>query len=99
MRAMSSVQDTSVIIIMLRSEVVWFPRFIRVCIQVLHWMNPAETDYEPMQRVTRCENRREVQTVLKAYNRPHLDDLVHTQEVRAKKIIALEHGHERQMVG
>ena len=95
---MSSVQDT-IVIIMLRSEVVWFPRFIRVCIQVLHWMNPAEKDYEPMQCVTQCESRREVQTVLKAYNRPHLDDLVHTQEVRAKKIIALEHGHERQMVG
>ena len=44
MCAMSSVQD----IIMLRSEVVWFPRFILVCRQVLNWMNPEETDYEPM---------------------------------------------------
>ena len=93
MCAMSSVQDT----IMLRSEVVWFPRFILVCRQVLNWMNP-ETDYEPMKRVTQCETRREVQTVLKAHNRPHFDDLVHTQEVRVKKIIALENGHE-QLVG
>ena len=91
MRAMSSVQDT----IILRSEVVWFPRFILVCRQVLNWMNPEETDYEPMKRVAQCEKRREVQTFLKAYNRPHFDDLVHTQEVRVKKIIALENGHER----
>ena len=95
MRAMSSVQDP----IMLRSEVVWFPRFILVCRQVLNWMNPEETDYEPMKRITQCETRREVQTILKAYNRPHFDDLVHTQELRVKKIIALENGHERQLVG
>ena len=87
MRAMSSVQD------MLRSEVEWFPRFILVCRQVLNWMNPEETDYEPMKRVTQCETQRQVQTILKVYNQPHFDDFVHTQEVRVKKIIAIENGH------
>ena len=60
-------------------------------------MNPEETDYDPMKRVTQRESKKDVQTILKAYNQPHFDDLVHTQEVTAKKIIAIENGHKRMV--
>ena len=80
---------------MLRSEAEWFPRFILVCRECLRCMNPEEADYEPMKHVTQCETRREVQTILKAYNQLHFDDLAHTQEVRVKKFIALEDGYKR----
>lgn len=74
----------SVDTIMLRSETQWFPRFITICQNWLdHVLNPQETDYEWIRRVTECESRREVQSVLKAYNQLHFDDLVRTQEVLA----------------
>ena len=45
-----------------------------------------------MKRVTECESKREVQTVLQAYNQPHFDDLIHFQQEQAKCIIAIEDG-------
>ena len=72
----------------------WFPRFILICQERLRHMNPEETDFEPMKRVTQCKSKREVQTILKAYNQPQFDDFVHTQEVIAKKIIVIENGHQ-----
>ena len=43
-------------IIMLRSEVKWFPLFIQLCKNRLQYvMNPNETDYELMRQVTECE--------------------------------------------
>ena len=76
---------------MLRSEAKWFPRFILICQWRLKWvMNPEEQDYAWMKRVTECGSRRQVQSVLQAYNQPHFDDLVHYQQEQAKKIIAIE---------
>ena len=78
---------------MSRSEGKWFPRFILICEARLQWvMNPLEQDYEWMKRVTECESKREVQTVLQAYNQPHFDDLIHFQKEQAKCIIAIEDG-------
>jgi len=78
---------------MLRSESLWFPLFIRCCEAYLHYvMNPLETDYEPMQRVTQCENFRQVRTLLKEYNRPSVDFIVHREQVDAKKAITRDYG-------
>jgi len=78
---------------MLRSEALWFPLFIRCCEAYLHYvMNPLERDYEPMQRVTQCQNFREVRTLLKEYNQPHVDFLVQKEEVDAKKAITRDYG-------
>ena len=79
---------------MVRSEALWFPRFIRCCESYLeHVMNPQQEDYEPMKRVIECENYRQVQTFLKAYNGSDLQCLVQTQQVLAKKAIAREYGN------
>ena len=48
-------------------------------------MNPDEMDYEPMKRVTQCVIHRQVRSIVKAYNGEGFEDLVHTQEVLAKK--------------
>ena len=78
---------------MLRSEAKWFSRFILLCEARLQWvMNPLELDYEWMKRVTECESKREVQTVLHAYNQPHFGDLIYFQQEQAKSIIAIEDG-------
>ena len=78
---------------MLRSEAKWFPRFILICQGHLKWvMNPEEQDYVWMKRVTECGSRRQVQSVLHAYNQPHFDDLVHFKQEQVKKIIAIEDG-------
>ena len=78
---------------MLRSEAIWFPLFIRICGSRLKYvMNPIKTDCEPMKQVTQCENYRQVRSVLKAYNKPHFDDLVHAQEMLAKKAITRDYG-------
>jgi len=74
---------------MLRSEVEWFPLFIYLCKNRLHYiMNPNETDYEPMRQVTECESYRQVRSIISAYNGEGFESLVHTQAVLAKKKIA-----------
>lgn len=60
---------------MLRSEVVWFPRFIMICMNLLRWMNTQEEYYEPVKRVTRCKGEQEVRSVIKAYNDEDFEDL------------------------
>ena len=83
----------SVKTIMLRSAAKWFPRFVLICLSHLKWvMNPNEQDYEWMKRVTECVSRRQVQSVLQAYNQPHFNDLVHYKQEQAKKVIAIEDG-------
>ena len=77
---------------MLRSEVAWFGRFLLICEARLSWMNPEETDYVPMQRITQSVSKRQVRSLVKAYNQPHFEDLIHTQEELAKKAIAREYG-------
>ena len=59
---------------MLRSEVCWFVRFIHIC-QVAFWfMNELDRDglqdmdYDVMRRVIPCQGRREVWSILHAYN-------------------------------
>ena len=88
---MPSVCDT----VMLRSEVEWFPRFIVICKTRLKYMNPNETDYEPMRQVTECESYRQVRSIVKAYNGEGFDDLVHTQRVLAEKKRERERGREK----
>ena len=79
---------------MLRSEALWFPCFIRFRESYLEQvMNPQEEDYEPMKRVLECENYRQVQTFLKAYNGSDFEYTVQTQQVLAKKAIAQEYGN------
>ena len=75
---------------MSRSEVVWFPRFILICMNLLRWMNPQEENYERVQRVTQCKGEQEVRSVIKAYNDKDFEDLIHCQEVLAKKAIIRE---------
>ena len=78
---------------MLRSEARWFPRSVFIRQAHLKWvMNPEEQDYEWMQRVTECGSRRQVQSVLQAYNQPHFSELVHFKQEQAKKIVAIEDG-------
>ena len=70
----------------------WFGRFLLICEARLSWMNPEETDYTPMQQITQSGSKRQVRPIMKAYNQPHFEDLIHTQEELAKKAIAREHG-------
>ena len=59
---------------MLRSEVCWFPRFIRICRFFFQFMNELDRDglqdmdYDVMKRVIQCEGKREVWTIIRAYN-------------------------------
>ena len=70
---------------MLRSEVQWFPRFIRLCEHMLKGrMNPEEYDYEPMEQITRCDSMRHVRTIVRAYNNEDFEDWIHCLEEVAK---------------
>ena len=59
---------------MLRSEVPWFLRFIRICQFFFQFMNELDRDglqdmdYDVMKRVIQCEGKREVWTIINAYN-------------------------------
>lgn len=77
---------------MLRSEVVWFPRFILICMNLLRWMNPQEENYERVEHITHCNGVREVRSIIKAYNDEDFEDLIHCQEVLAKKAVVRENG-------
>ena len=82
---MSSVQVN-----MLRSESGWFPRFIAICVARHRWMHPHEEDYDWMKRVSECDSKRQVESVLKEYNHPDFTDGVHSLQETARKIIAIE---------
>ena len=76
---------------MLRSEVDWFPRFLAICqCHMEWWMTKGDRDYETMKRVLRCENPREVQEVLNDYKDVDFNDLVHTKQTLAQKLVARE---------
>jgi len=63
---------------MLRSEVQWFPRFIRLCESMLKGrMNPEEYDYKPMEQITQCDRMRGVRTIVQAYNNEDFEDWIH----------------------
>ena len=59
---------------MLRSEVSWFPRFIRICRFFFQFMieldrdGLQDMDYDVMKQVIQCEGKREVWTIISAYN-------------------------------
>ena len=78
---------------MLRWKPSGFRGLFQFCLSHLKWvMNSNEQDYEWMKRVTECESRRQVQSLLQAYNQPHFNDLIHYKQEQAKKIIAIEDG-------
>ena len=71
---------------MLRSEAPWFPRFIRICKNMLKGrMNPEEYDYKPMEQITQCDSMRRVLTIVKAYNNEDFEDWIHCLAESAKK--------------
>ena len=59
---------------MLRSEIPWLPRFIRICRFFFQFMNELDRDglqdmdYDVMKRVIQCEGKREVWSIINAYN-------------------------------
>ena len=82
---------------MLRSEVDWFPRFLRICEGHLKWwMTEGDVDYDTMKRVLRCENQRQVQDVLNDYKETHFRDLTHTKQTLAQRVGAYEKSHADQ---
>ena len=73
---------------MLRSEALWFPRFIRICENMLKGrMNPEEYDYKPMEQITQCDSMRRVRTIVRAYNNEDFEDWIHCLEEVAKKTV------------
>ena len=71
---------------MLRSEALWFPRFIRICENLLkRRMNPEEYDYKPMEQITQCDSMRRVYDIVKAYNNEDFEDWIHCLAESAQK--------------
>ena len=68
----------------------WFPRFILICKALLHRMNEHEEDYKPVKAICQCESYSQVLSIVEAYNNNDFEDLIHTQQVLAKKAIARE---------
>jgi len=68
----------------------WFPRFILICKDLLRRMNEHEEDYRPVKAICQCESYRQVLSIVKAYNNDDFEDLIHTQQVLAKKAVARE---------
>ena len=76
---------------MLRSEVNWFPRFLRLCQCHLKWrMGEEDMDYEAMQHILRCEGRREVYAFLRGYKETAFTDLIQSFLDSAQFLVARE---------
>ena len=76
---------------MLRSEVSWFARFLRLCQCHLKWnMGEEDMDYEAMQHILRCEGRREVYTFLNGYKETAFTELIQTKLDLAQFLVARE---------
>ena len=76
---------------MLRSEVSWFPRFLRLCQCHLKWcMGEQDMDYEAMQHILRCEGRREVHAFLNRYKETTFTDLIQSKLRFAQFLVARE---------
>ena len=78
---MPSVRATT----MLRSEAEWFPRFILRYIAMLRRMYSFQEDYERVKQICLCSSYRQVRSIVKAYNDEDFENLIHTQEVLAKR--------------
>ena len=80
---------------MLRSEVPWFPRFLRLCQCHLKWvLGPDDMDYEAMQTILRCEGRREVMTFLNSYKETAFTELIQTKLQLAQFLVERERRYE-----
>ena len=78
---------------MLRSEVPWFPRFLRLCQCHLKWcMGPDDMDYEAMQAILKCEGRREVMTFLNGYKETVFTDMIQSKLLLAQVLVEREKG-------
>ena len=76
---------------MLRSEVNWFPRFLRLCqCHLKWWMGEEDMDYEAMQHILRCEGRREVCAFLRGYKETAFTDLIQSFLDSAQFLVARE---------
>ena len=76
---------------MLRSEVNWFPRFLRLCQCHLKWiMREEDMDYEAMQHILRCEGRREVYAFLNRYKETAFTDLIQSKLRFAQFLVTRE---------
>ena len=76
---------------MLRSEVNWFPRFLRLCqCHLKWWMGEQDMDYEAMQHILRCEGRRDVYTFLNGYKETAFTDLIQSKLRFAQFLVARE---------
>ena len=76
---------------MLRSEVSWFPRFLRLCQFYLKWwMGEEDMDYEAMQHILRCDGRREVFTFLNRYKETAFTELIQSKLDFAQFLVARE---------
>ena len=73
---------------MLRSEAEWFPRFILRYIAMLRRTYSFQEDYETVKQICLCSSYRQVRSIVKAYNDEDFENLIHTQEVLAKKKVA-----------
>ena len=65
---------------------------------MLSRMHDSQEDYETVRDICLCLSYREVRSIVKVYNDEDFENLIHTQEVLAKKAVARENGH-KQMVG
>jgi len=68
----------------------WFPRFILICKNLLRRMNEREEDYRPVKAICQCESYGQVLSIVEAYNNDDFEDLIHTQQVLAKKAVERE---------
>ena len=68
----------------------WFPRFILICKDLLRRMSEHEEDYKPVKVICQCESYSQVLSIVEAYNNDDFEDLIHTQQVLAKKAVARE---------
>ena len=53
-------------------------------------MNVHEEDYKPVKAICQCESYRQVLSIVEAYNNNDFEDLIHTQQVLAKKAVERE---------
>ena len=78
---------------MLQSEVLRFPRFIRICRFFFQFMNELnrdelqDMDYDVMKQVIQCEGKREVWTIIKAYSNSVFRGRIQADEELAQGLV------------
>ena len=53
---------------------------------MLRRMYSFQEDYETVKQICLCSSYRQVRSILKAYNDEDFENLIHTQEMLAKKV-------------